>query len=263
MNGLYRVRLVIGLAVSLVPALAVAQSPFLRSTDTRTSTPETLLSSRESWGADFNFGATLNRGNVDFTSLAFGLGVVKKWQRSALSLAGSALYNTFGSKQVFNQGTATLRYDRWLSENWRLFAFNSHAYNDFILLNYRATVGAGPWYDLKLGPTVHGLSLAGTYEYESFQGGVTDSAGRLSFRLASKIPVSPIAELDLDFFYVPRASDLDDYHLYAQVSLETLFVKSLFGLKVSWIDEYDSRPQPGIKTNDQLFLASLTCHVGK
>src|SRR5262245_24631467 len=108
-----------------------AQSPFLRATDTRTATPESLLAPRPSWGIDASFGATMNRGNVHFTYITAALTAVKKWESSAVSFAGSMLYNTFGTTRVFNQGTGTLRYDRWLSERWRLFGFSSHSYNEF------------------------------------------------------------------------------------------------------------------------------------
>ena len=33
--------------------------------------------------------------------------------------------------------------------------------------------------------------------------------------------------------------------------------------KLSWVDEYDSRPRPGVRRNDMVWLVSLTSHFGK
>lgn len=44
---------------------ARAQFPSLRNTDTRTSTPETVMGVRKDWGVDANFGGAFNRGNTN------------------------------------------------------------------------------------------------------------------------------------------------------------------------------------------------------
>ena len=74
--------------------------------------------------------------------------------------------------------------------------------------------------------------------------------------------LSPTARIRADLFYVPKADDFADTHLSAELSLETTVWKEL-GLKLSWLDEYDSRPKTGIKANDTHILTSLTFHFGK
>lgn len=173
------------------------------------------------------------------------------------------IYNTFGGVRTLNQGALTARFDRTLRGPWKLFAYHTAAYNEYTRLDYRSTTGLGPWYDLSLGPTSHGLSLAAAHEYERFKGGRVQRAPRLSYRQRSRLPVSPAAGLDADFFYVPKFDDFDDYRLYAEISLRTLFWKDTLGLSLSWIEEYDSRPKPGVKPNDTLWLTSLSVRLGR
>lgn len=242
---------------------AWAQSPFLRGTDTRTSTPQAVMAQRKQWGVDLAFGGSFNRGNTDVNYLNTSFALFKAWAPASVYLTGSMIYNTFGDRRVLNQGTLTSRYDHVLQGPWKVFLFNTNAYNEFLRLDYRTSTGAGPWYDLALGPTKHGLSLALTHNYEKFQGGVIERTGRLSFRNLSRIPISDAAELRADFFYVPKLDEAADYHLFAEISLQTMIWKDNLGLRLSWIDEYDSRPKPGVRPNDTLWLTSLTLHFGK
>lgn len=221
------------------------------------------MAARKEWGADLAFGGSFNRGNTDVNYLNTSFAFFRAWRPSTVYLTGAMVYNTFGGRRVLNQGSLTARYDHALQGPWKAFVFSTHAYNEFLRLDYRATMGAGPWYDLALGPTRHGLSLALTRDYEKFKGGLVERSVRVSFRDISKVPISQAAELGADLFYVPKADEFGDYHLFAEISLQTMIWRDNLGLKLSWIDEYDSRPKPGVKPNDTLWLTSLTFHFGK
>ncbi|HVE12850.1 MAG TPA: DUF481 domain-containing protein [Elusimicrobiota bacterium] len=253
------------LAASLLglPALARAQYPSLRSADTRTATPENVMGARKEWGADLSYGGSFNRGNVDTNFISSGFDLFKAFGQDTGYLNGSLIYNTFNHVRVLNQGSVTARYDHPVSGPWKVFVFNTNAYNEFIQLDYRETVGAGPWYDLALGPTKHGLSLALYQEHERFKGGVYQDNVRVSFRDVSLFPISDVASLRTDFFYAPRVDRFADNHIFFQADFESLFYKKLLGLKLSFIDEYDSRPRPRIKRNDTIWLTSLAVHLGK
>lgn len=251
----------LGLVGNLAP-LAQAQSPILRGRDTRTLAPETVQAGRRHWGADLTLGGISTRGNVDTNLYNGGFSLFTSKAPSSVYLSGTAIYGTKGSVRQQNQGAMTFRYDHALRGAWKAFAFDTNAYNEFLRLNYRHTVGAGPWVDLAAGPSTHGLSLAVTHEYERFEGGVREDAARLSLRTLSKIPVSELAQLTADIFYVPKADDFGDYHFYAELAFQTMFWKENLGMKVSWIEEYDSRPRPGVRRMDTLWLTSLTLRFG-
>lgn len=257
-----RLLLLVGLLGFSIPPTSWAQFPSLRATDTRTLTPEAVMAERKQWGVDLGFGGTFNRGNTDVNYLNSNFSVFAAKGPSTTYLSGSMIYNTFGNIRVINQGGLTARYDHSIQGPWKIFAFNTNGYNEFIRLNYRTTTGAGPWYDQTLGATKHGLSLALTHEYEKFKGGTIERAGRLSFRDVSRIPLSRVAEIRADLFYVPKLDEIGDYRLFAEIALQTIIWRDKLGLKVSWTDEYDSRPKPGVKPNDTLWLTSLTFHFG-
>ncbi|MBI4668602.1 MAG: DUF481 domain-containing protein [Elusimicrobia bacterium] len=221
------------------------------------------MGQKKFWGLDFEFGGGSNRGNADTDHANASVDCFKAWFQSTAYLKGSLDYGTFEKRRYTNHGTFTLRYDHALWNSWKVFAYNTNAYNEFILLKRRITVGAGPWYDLILGPTKHGISLALTRGYEKFEDGKNEREARLSFRDISEIPISKTAEFSADFFYVPRLSGFGDYHVYMELGLETLFWKDNLGLKVSWVDEYDSRPKPYVRKNDAMWLTHLTLHFGK
>lgn len=240
-----------------------AQSPFLRSTDKHTLTPEAVIGERKRWGADLSFGGGFNRGNVTINSLNGSFDLFKSWELSSAYLSGSFIYSTFQDRRTLNLGAVTVRADRRIAGPWKLFAFNTQAYNDFLRLDYRTTTGAGPWYDLAVGETRHGLSAALVHEYQRFFFGTVQRTARFSFRAMSRWPISPLAELTSDLFYVPRLDRISDYRADIEIGLETRIWRDNLGLKVSWLNEYENRPQPDVKHNDVFWLTSLTCHFGR
>jgi hypothetical protein len=241
----------------------LAQSPYLRASDTRTLTPDRVLLERKSWAADGRLGATLNRGNVNLLYLSGNASIAKRWESTALYVAGTGIYNTFGAREVLNQVSTVIRGDRWIAESSRVFVFTTHGYNRSTLIDYRGSVGVGPWHDFNLGPTRHGLSVAALFEHERFRDGTRESTPRGSLRWVSQIPLTDMAYLGVDFFYAPAIPQLADVRLYSEVSFETLFYKDVLGLKLSWTDEFDSRPKPGVERNDMVWLASFTYHFGQ
>lgn len=258
-----RLRLALFAILTSAGAPALAQSSFLRAGDTRTSVPEAVLKERKDWGADLDFGGSVSRGNVDTDSLNARAGFFAARGPLSAYLTGLLAYGTISGARVRDQGSLTLRLDRKISGPWKVFGYHTGAYNDFVRLSQRFTTGAGPWYDFGLGPSRHGLSLALSHEYERFRGGQIERAGRLSWRLLSQAALSKTAELESNFFYVPKLDEPRDYRFYAEIGLKSMIWKDRLGLKVSWVDEYDSRPKPGVKANDTLWTTSLTLRLGR
>ena len=252
---------VLGL-VSVLGQNGWSQFPSLRTTDTRTSTPEAIMTDRKEWGVDVDLGGSFNRGNTNVDYLSTGFDVFKAWSPSTLYLSGGSIYNRFNGIQVLNQGTLTARYDYAVAGSWKIFVFNTNAYNEFTQLNYRETSGIGPWYDFTVGPTKHGVSLAAAQEYENYRGGVYHRTGRISFRDISRFPISNAAQITTDFFYIPKADEFGNYRLFGEIALQTMIWKKYLGLKLSWTDDYNNRPQPGVKPNDTLWLTSFSFHFG-
>lgn len=255
--------LLAALLASLPASDAFAQFPSLRTTDTRTSVPEAVMAERKDWGADLNFGGAFNRGNTDVNYINSGFDAFKAWAPNTAYLSGSMIYNTFGGNKVLNMGRLTARCDHPVAGPWKVFAFHTDAYNHFTRLNLRDTTGAGPWVDLPLGASTNGLSLAVVHEYESFKTGVVNRSAKLSLRDISRLPISEVADVSADLFYIQKADEAGAYRLSAELALTSIFWRKNLGLKVSCVDEYDNHPQPGVKKNDTLWQTSLTLRFGR
>ena len=252
--------LLVSLGMIIHPVTAAAQYGH---SDMRTSTPETIMAERKQWGADFAYGGSFNGGNIEENEQSGSFSVFKNYGRSTVYLNGSLIYHTIDNVQQNNQGNLTVRYDHPIGGNWKIFAINTNAYNKFLDLNYRTATGGGPWYDLSLGDTKHGISLSVMYEYESFRKDIVEHTERLSFRDVSQIPVSNTAEIVSDMYYAPKIDEFADYHFFEELSLESLIWKDTLGLKISWSYDYDSRPKPGIKPYDVIAETAFTLHFGK
>ena len=154
---------------------------FERQKDTRTSLPEQIAKDRKDWGLDLELGLTRAMGNIDQKSGNSSFAIFKNFDRWTTYLNGEWLYVAFSNANLQNQGAETVRTDYRIDEHWRVFAFNTNAYNQFLLLNYRSTTGIGPWYDIKEGALKEGLSIAPAYDYESYDGYGKKARYRLSF----------------------------------------------------------------------------------
>lgn len=252
--------LVLGLL--LAPALR-AQSVHSRGADTRTAVPEAVMADRKVWGADLSFGGSSISGNAHNKYLNGGFSLFRASGLSTVYLTGSANYSAYGDVTAVNQGVATFRYDYAVARPWKLFVINTNSYSKAIRLNYRSITGGGVWYDLAWGAATHGISLALSHEYEAFRSHVVERSTLLSLRDFSRIPLSNVAALEADLYYVPEADDFADYHVYTSLALNSMVWKDKFGVKLAWADEYDSRPRPGIKRHDTTVSSSLTLHFGR
>lgn len=252
----------LALGLLLAPALR-AQSVYSRGSDTRTAVPEAVMAERKVWGVDLSFGGSSINGNAHNDYLNGGFSLFRADGRSTVYLMGSANYSAYKHVTAVNQGVGTFRYDYTIAAPWKVFVINTNSYSDAIRLNYRSITGAGLWYDLDWGASKHGISLALSHEYEAFRSNVHEQSWLLSLRSLSHIPISNVAALEADLFYVPKADEFADYHLFASLALRTMVWKDNLGLKLAWTDEYDSRPRPGIKHNDTMLTTSLTLHFGR
>ncbi|MCX5789499.1 MAG: DUF481 domain-containing protein [Elusimicrobia bacterium] len=62
---------------------------------------------------------------------------------------------------------------------------------------------------------------------------------------------------------MPSLTDFHNYRLYTEIYLQLKVTEELLSFRVTWTDEYDSRPFPGIKPNDSSLNYTLVVHFGK
>ncbi|MBF0105105.1 MAG: DUF481 domain-containing protein [Deltaproteobacteria bacterium] len=246
----------------IIPCSVQAEM-YLRGEDTRTLPPEQLWGERKSWGLDFDLGGQYYKGNVDMTYLAVTSGAFKKFDRHSFYVHGNSIFQKWSGQTIFNQMQGIFRYDFSLTDKFKLFAFSTHGHNKFTRLHYRTSNGIGPWYDFFYKNIKNGVSIAPTQNSEWYISNGKDHYLSLSFRNLFELALSKHVKIGSDIFVMPRLTRWEDLQFYGSAYIQTLIYKDLLSLKLSFVDEYDTNPQPGIEKNDMHIATSLMFHVGK
>ncbi len=69
------------------------------------------------------------------------------------------------------------------------------------------------------------------------------------------------AKLAWDLAWLPNVADFGDYQLRSDASLTATLYKGL-GVRLGLLNEFDSRPRPGVKRHDMLLTTTLTYSIG-
>jgi hypothetical protein len=242
---------------------ANAQGAWDRAGDTRTALPERIFKNRKKWGVDLGLSYTEYSGNANQLSGSTQVSAFRAFEKLSYYLDGSLGYARSRGVVGQNRRHIVLRMDRKVSENFKWFAFNTHAYNQFLRLDYRTTVGAGPWYDFIGSKWKNGFSVAPTYYYEEFQRQRPNSEGGWSFRNYFTYDISETASGGFDLFYAPRMKEIADFHFYFQPFLTAKVYKDLVSLRLSYTLEYDSRPIANVRQGDRTYMTTFNFAVGE
>lgn len=239
-------------------------SPWQRTADQRTALPEKVTASnRKNWGLDAALGYTQFSGNVEQTSANADITYFTLGEKSSFYWQTGAIYGLSKDVVTQNQGRTVFRYDWIQTEQFKYFAFNTHAFNKFLKINYRGTVGVGPWYDFIGDNWKNGISLAPTYLYENFDGYGNEQGWWMSLRNYYIIKVSESTTTGLDLFYLFRTNDPNDQQIFFQPFLEVAIKPDRLSLKISYVGETDTRPKPGVKSTDFNYYTTLVLKFGE
>lgn len=242
---------------------AAQASPWQRGADSRTAVPEKIKGKSLDWGLDAGLGYSQFAGNVEQTSANSEITYYNKIEDDLFYWQTGLIYGTSKGINNQNQGRTAFRYDWRCESQFKWFAFNTHAFNKFLKLNYRGTLGAGPWYNFIGDNWVNGVSIAPTIFYEDFDGFGIEKETWLSFRNFLEFKLSVGNTIGTDFFYMVRTNDTADRLIYFQPYLETSILTDKLSLKLSAIIEDDSRPKPGVKSTDYNTYVTLKLKFGE
>lgn len=261
-TGKLSIAVVLFLGLILRPGLSMADI-YERTGDQRTSLPRSVFGERKSWGSDLSAGYSQNAGNVESRLYNIGFSAFKIFDRMSVYNTNKLVYFKFEDVLIQKQGDTTLRADYRVAGTFSWFAFNTHAFNEFLLLDYRTILGTGPWYDLMGKKWKNGVSFAPAFFYEEFDGYPAERSVRLSWRNVFECALTDTATFGVDVFYAPKVNDFNDVQVFAGAFIESKIYKDSVGLKVTFDWEHDSRPKPTVKKNDTLLFTSLIFHMGK
>lgn len=104
------------------------------------------------------------------------------------------------------------------------------------------------------------LSASGGARVERFTSGGSETAPVLTTGTDLRQKLGP-ATLAWDLVWLPNVEDLGDYQLRSDASITTTVYKGL-GIRLGLLNEFDSRPRPGIDKHDMLVTTTLTYSIG-
>lgn len=243
-----------------VPAVAV---PVGTTPDTRPAAPQ----ERKQWehqGLSFEASGTLLQGNVNMAVLNTALSYNVNWKPHQLFIDAGNLFTMAGNTVAVNRLNGTALYAYNMLDNFNLFAYTTHTHDQINKIDYRLTNGAGVCLHkllpgvLKLGL----LSAAVASENEWFSQTPAQYAVRTVLRAQGILPLTDSLDIGVDGFFTPSLLDVADYRLYGEAFLKVALPGDVASLKLSLADEYDTRPQPGVKNNDVGLFTTLRLDWG-
>ena len=208
------------------------------------------------WRRRASLGANLTRGNTDTSLYEAGLELGREKDGRRVKIDGQARYGESDGERNKQNGTASVRYERDLSDD-RYWAFDLQASHDRLAdLDYRLvwTLSHG-WFLTRTEDNVVNAELGPGYVQEmkndDREGYFVVRAGEaIDHRLNDHVVLWQCAE------YLPNVQDWSQYLLNTEIGIESALTSSL-RLRTFLQERYDSKPAEDKESSDFILSVSL------
>lgn len=270
-------KIILASVITLLLANNVYSAPIGVTPDTRPAAPQ----ERKQWkeqGISLQVSGSYLSGNVNFANISTLLSYNLNVGKNQFFLDSGTLFTQAGTATVANRVNVSGLYAYNVLNNFNIYGYSTHTKDQSNNVDYRLTNGIGvclhkiaePIFKLSL------VSLAVATENEWFKNpnlvsiitGSNNTASTFGVRSVLRtnfiLPINSNVDFGVDGFYTPMLSDFGDYRLYGESFIKIKLDKSeMTSLKISVADEYDSKPQIGIKNNDFGVFATIGLDLGK
>jgi putative salt-induced outer membrane protein YdiY len=218
------------------------------------------------WGATGALGISNKSGNSRSRGTSVDLEIRRVSPKDRLTLNAGVNRelrpNDQGELQLaVSKYYGALRADVYVSPRMFAFAETQQERDTFQLIDLRSSYVAGLGVQAVTTPTTDlRFSLSGGARIENFVGPTSESAAVGSFGTDLRQKLGP-ATLAWKAAWAPNVEDLGNYRLRSTASITTTLIKGL-GFRVGLLNEYNSRPQPGIEKHDWMVTTTLAYSVG-
>jgi len=212
------------------------------------------------WSGDFNIGLTESNGNTDRRAVAASAEVTRRTERNRLFFRGAWNYadeNTTGTRVLTERRLyGEAKDDQFISEKSFLYV-KGDALGDTlaaIALRWTATAGYGYQFADREDLAFRAEVGAGYVSQAYTTPGVPNEeyfSGRLAYSLNWEIVTDLRFMQDVE--YLPSLESASAYLVTADSRLRLFLTTSLFA-QAEHVMRYNSKPSPGLKTTDNLFL---------
>jgi putative salt-induced outer membrane protein YdiY len=218
------------------------------------------------WHATGSAGLSDKSGNSTARGVALSLDVERKTPRDRIT-AGFAMHRESSQPPGGTYQTTVAKYfgylraDVYLDARFFTFAQTQQERDRFQDLALRSTYTAGlglqavstKQTDLRFWGSA-GLLHQSFFTTPNDQTAVAVGGYSLSQGLGP-------ATLAWRFEATPSLEDLSDYHFRSDASITTTIVRGI-GLRLGAVNEFNNRPQPGVKKHDMLLTTTVTYSIG-
>lgn len=219
------------------------------------------------WVANLAFGFSDKSGNSRARGLSTTVDVERRTSKDRITLGLGLTRESSQTADGDFQATVSkyhgsLRLDIFFNRRFFVFGGTRQERDRFQDIALRSTYSVGLGYQaVAKDDTDLNFSFAGGVRRESFISAGSETAGVAI--VASKLrhnfgPASILWQLD----FSPKVEDVEDFRLVSELSLTAPLFLGI-GFRIGVLDEYNSRPQLGIKQNDLLITTRLSYTIGK
>ena len=219
------------------------------------------------WVANLAFGFSDKSGNSRARGVSTTVDVERRTSRDRITLGLGLNRESSQTPDGDFQATVSkyygsLRLDVFFNRRFFVFGGTRQERDRFQDIALRSTYNVGLGYQaVAKDDTDLNFSFAGGVRRESFVSAGSETAGVVT--VASKLrhnfgPAFILWQLD----FSPKVADVEDFRLVSDVSLTAPLFLGV-GFRIGVLDEYNNRPQLGIKKNDLLITTRLSYTIGR
>ena len=211
------------------------------------------------WQAEVSLGYNKSSGNTQTSQLTLGLYGNRKTDHDEVTLKGDSFYSSSNKKMDTQKYSGVLRYAFSFRERrWYNFYKIQDEHDRFANINYRLipSTGIGYWKfdrpDLKLL-----FEIGAGFQHTDFRDNTGDTNEAVLIpRMFFEKRLFVKSRFSQDVFFYSSLSDKDEFRMHSETAV-TNPINSQLSLRLSLIDDYNSRPPKDTKKNDVRLISSI------
>jgi putative salt-induced outer membrane protein YdiY len=219
---------------------------------------ETRLAYIPKWNLTVEGGAVMKEGNTDSLRGMGRADLSRTTPKDLLNFYARVAYGEVDDVRDQNEYIAGAKYEYNMTERWFWYLRSEFEFDEFENLDLRATAAGGIGYywirskqqDLK-------TRVGAGYRHETFDDGTSDDAAIVDLGLDYRADIFPWAQFLHSTTYSPDVEDFDDYRLALDTAMLIPLRAHEWKLKLGVINQYDSKPQPGVERLDNTYYANI------
>jgi putative salt-induced outer membrane protein YdiY len=210
------------------------------------------------WSGRINLGASSSRGNSRVTRFSGDAEAIARQERNRFTLGARGAHASDGGSETESNATASVKYDRFLTQRWYAYASSTVEYDPFRDIQLRSTLGLGSGYQF-IETLRTNLALEGGLDYVHTEFYTAPDAGYPAARVALRFD-HWLIEDHMQFFNKSEGYAALDQTQRSFVRTQTGLrfpLRNRFLAQAQLNYDWDGDPQPGRKAVDQTLVFSL------